>query len=82
LCSIGSLQPLTAFNIPPWERSGDYTENNTIPAFGDGIITGDPHVYTVLGHSYDLITEKYFNLFDNEDPNDRLVINAMVEKSV
>ena len=71
---------ISAFNIPPWERNVAYTSNSSIPAFGDGEITGDPHIYTIFNESYDLISEKYFNLFDNNDTANRFVVNAMVEK--
>lgn len=39
-----------------------------------------PHMRALDGSSYELVTNKYFRLFDNGDENDRLIINAAMSK--
>jgi hypothetical protein len=72
---------LTKFNESPWDVDTSYTTASSIPVFGAAGGEGDPHIRTLNGKIYDAITDKFFRLFDNNNPDSRLVINAQVDRS-
>ena len=72
---------LSRFQTNPWNDT-EYLTNNSEPSLvATASGSGDPHIVTITNHKYDLITKQYFNMFDNNNKNDRLTINASVEKS-
>lgn len=67
---------LNRFNSSPWDGS-TYTANTSEAEFeSGGGGEGDPHITTLDGVQYDLITDGVFKLFDNNLEESRLVINA------
>lgn len=69
---------LTHFQGEPWNTS-EYT------SAGDtniGYAAGDPHIMTIFGNKYDLITKGYFTYFDNhsQNPEERIIITAKAGK--
>lgn len=73
---------LVKFTESPW-NSDAYTMNTSVAAFGTpaGGGGGDPHIRTMNGEVYDAITDKFFRLFDNNNKESRLIINAQVDQS-
>ena len=70
---------LTTFNQSPWDVDTSYITNSSEAQFGSAGGSGDPHITTVNLESYDLVTNGFFNLFDNRS-RDRLIINAQISK--
>lgn len=66
---------LNYFQSDPW-NSSTYTSNSSEPEFATAGGAGDPHITTLTGEKYDLVTDGVFNLFDNMNNNARLVVNA------
>lgn len=73
---------LVTFTTSPWD-SVSYTSNNSTAAYAEIVAegSGDPHITTMHGISYNLISNKYFRLFDNDDPTDKLTINCSLVAS-
>ena len=71
---------LTVFKELPW-NSVEYLFNTSEAKFGDAGGVGDPHITTIYGVTYDLVTKEYFNLFDNISKKNRLIINAQIKHS-
>lgn len=72
---------LSYFNSSPWDVDTTYTSYTSAAAFAAAGGGGDPHIVTLDGKSYDIKTKKYFKLFDNNNKDSRLIINAQVDRS-
>jgi hypothetical protein len=79
--TAGTFSPngygLTRFKLSPWDGT-TYLNPVSQPSFIASGGAGDPHIITLNGEMYDLITNGIFNLFDNNCHSARLVINANV----
>ena len=65
---------LKTFRNSPWDTTYDsYQDSAQFLASGS---SGDPHITTLDGKRYDLLSKGVFNLFDNNISDARLVINA------
>jgi hypothetical protein len=73
---------LTVFNESPWDVDTSYISNNSNAVFAGVVssVSGDPHVTTLTGQKYDLITKNYFRLFDNNNVDNRFIVNCYVSK--
>jgi hypothetical protein len=71
---------LTVFSESPWTNV-EYLSNTSEAKFGDPGGVGDPHITTIDGTTYNLVTKDFFNLLDNKSKNNRLIINAQVKHS-
>jgi hypothetical protein len=68
---------LTRFKLSPWDGT-TYANQASQPDFTSAGGGGDPHITTINNETYYLITKGTFNLFDNNNEDARLVINADV----
>jgi hypothetical protein len=66
---------LTRFEAAPWDTA-EYTSNSSEAQFLQSGGGGDPHITTLDGVRYDLLSKGVFNLFDNNINGARLVING------
>ena len=65
---------LTRFRTSPWNTYYDSFQDSA--QFLSSGSSGDPHINTLDGKRYDLLSKGVFNLFDNNISDARLVINA------
>ena len=66
---------LIRFQGTPWDTTY-YSDNNDNAQFIISGSDGDPHITTLNGIRYNLMSKGVFNLFDNNNNDARLVINA------
>ena len=70
---------LNYFRLGNWD-SDSYLKANESAEFTHNCGVALPCMKSLDGNTYDLITERYFRLFDNTDENDRFIINAQMSK--
>lgn len=88
--SASNYPTLDQFKLGPWENYDIYTDGATLQdGYTDGASratgssgSGDPHITTITGQTYNLRIKPKCNflMFDNNDENERLIINANIRK--
>ena len=72
--------PVTSYSHNDWVATST-TDTDVRNAHLTATGYGDPHVTTLTGQHYDFDYIGYMRYFDNNNPNNRLVINVQCEKS-